>query len=688
MIKKLLLPLFIAGVGILNAQNSFSDDFESYKVGDYVAKSSPNWTVWSGAAGEGTQEDAYVTDENARSGTKSIKLEAASSAGGPTDLVLPFGGELNLGIFRFEMWLYVVPDQAAYFNFQGKQTIGQIWAFDAYFDGDGQFRGTLGSAANGDLFEVPYFPGEWQKFTLIADLTNNNWEVLLNDVSVSKFTNPNNSIASLDLYPNYVTGSVTRGNGSTFYVDDVSYHLEPYNRPNLEATLLKSNYKPRFLAGESSAGSIDIRNLGTTAINSLEISTRVGNGTPEITNFTNLNIAPLAIRTINLPKVTYAPGTSNLEVSILKVNDQADDDQTNNSKVASILGVVPAAHKVMVAEEATGTWCQWCPRGAVFMDSMDRTYHKYFAGIAVHGGSATEPMRVPIYDAGLTSTPGFVGFPSTIIDRKTISDPLFLESDFYDNIVVETPVKLTNGASWNSTTGDLVVSVKADFLKDVSGDYRFNMVLVENKVKGNTAAYNQANAYSGGRNGPMGGFESLPNPVPAARMTYNHVARIIMDGYDGLAGYLPNNIAAGSTYHITYTTNLPVAWKEDNIEIIGLMFGPQGEVVNATKTSIAEAVANGLYTSTENPSGPLTQFNMTPNPANEESQVNLNLESPTQMNLEVLDLTGKTIMSRNYGMVQGDLIFPINVTSLNNGVYTIRITLDGQAQTRKLVVNH
>ena len=34
-----------------NAQLEFSDDFESYSVGDYIGANSSFWTTWSGATG-------------------------------------------------------------------------------------------------------------------------------------------------------------------------------------------------------------------------------------------------------------------------------------------------------------------------------------------------------------------------------------------------------------------------------------------------------------------------------------------------------------------------------------------------------------------------------------------------------------------------------------------------------------
>ncbi|MBP6521965.1 MAG: hypothetical protein KA251_03195 [Saprospiraceae bacterium] len=66
--RNLLIICFCFSLLSLGAQNTFSDNVESYKVGDYVAKSSTYWTVWSGAVGEGTQEDALITDENAKPG--------------------------------------------------------------------------------------------------------------------------------------------------------------------------------------------------------------------------------------------------------------------------------------------------------------------------------------------------------------------------------------------------------------------------------------------------------------------------------------------------------------------------------------------------------------------------------------------------------------------------------------------
>lgn len=40
--------------------------------------------------------------------------------------------------------------------------------------------------------------------------------------------------------------------------------------------------------------------------------------------------------------------------------------------------------KKVWVEEATGTWCGWCPRGEVYMNYLYAKYPEHFVGIAVH----------------------------------------------------------------------------------------------------------------------------------------------------------------------------------------------------------------------------------------------------------------------------------------------------------------
>ena len=107
-------------------------------------------------------------------------------------------------------------------------------------------------------------------------------------------------------------------------------------------------------------------------------------------------------------------------------------------------------NKLVIGEQATGTWCQWCPRGHVAMNFMDRDYYGYFQGIAVHNG---DPMTNTDYDNGIA--PYIGGYPSALVDRGTEIDPSDFEIDFLQRIVTPVSATISNGAEQNGTTLDV-----------------------------------------------------------------------------------------------------------------------------------------------------------------------------------------------------------------------------------------
>src|SRR5690606_30251113 len=90
----------------------------------------------------------------------------------------------------------------------------------------------------------------------------------------------------------------------------------------------------------------------------------------------------------------------------------------------------------------------------VFMDYMEDNYHDFFVGVAVHNN---DPMVYPEYDNGVG---GFIpGYPSVIMDRSSVIDPSEMEPDFLGK-VVQAPVGIiTNGATYDSVTRILKISL-------------------------------------------------------------------------------------------------------------------------------------------------------------------------------------------------------------------------------------
>lgn len=671
----LLFGMLCLSLG-LSAQVSFSDDIESYATGAGIGVASSTWATWSGNV---AAEDAKVSEEQAHSGTKSIKLLTTAAAGGPTDLLLPFGGQFNSGDFTLDMWMYVVSGKGGYFNFQSQTVTGKGWAADLFFDKNGTFDVNGNGNAVPLVIDGSYPVGEWFNLKMTIDLTNNKWEVFINGVSEGVFSNPLNQIASINFYANGPAGSL--GN---YYLDDVSIEYAPAVLPQKDASLFTINARTLGLAGQVIPVTGTIRNTGLDPITSFDAV--IGNETVQITG---INVPSLGLYsfTQSVP-YTLVAGDQNIIMEILNVNGGVDGNIDNNTKVATAKGYVAAPGKAVVVEEATGTWCQWCPRGAVFMDRMADYYPNHFIGVAVHNN---DPMAVPEYDGGLGAFPGFTGYPSVVVQREAIMDPSAMELPILDRLVLPPAVLVKNGAAFDASTGELTIQISGKFLESLdNGDdsYKFNAVITEDDMHGTTAAWNQKNQYAGGANGVMGGYEALPNPVPAAQMYYDHVGRAILGGFPGLDASLPINIANGAEHYANFSYQVEAGSNPDKMHIIGMILGPDGAVVNASKTTISEAVANGFITSGTKNLDEANVVSISPNPATESANISLILPKTVETSVRIFDQMGRLVTERFYGNLFGQQILPIQTGELTTGVYSVQILLGADVLTQKLVVNH
>jgi hypothetical protein len=203
----------LALVTAMQAQTSFKDDFESYTVGNLIGANSPVWRTWSGQV---AAEDVAVvnTDNHTVGGSKSLFLSSTSTTGGPQDLVLPFGGVQDSGIFTFSSWFKVPTGKTGYFNFQGVATIGTSYSLDCNMDANGTLRFLNGTVVK---LSTTYPQAAWFELKIVANLTLNNWEVFVNGVSQGTFVSVVNTVSYVDFYPSDANAQ--------YWIDDVQYSI-------------------------------------------------------------------------------------------------------------------------------------------------------------------------------------------------------------------------------------------------------------------------------------------------------------------------------------------------------------------------------------------------------------------------------------------------------------------------------
>jgi hypothetical protein len=674
--KATLLIACICSVIGANAQ-TFSDNFESYTVTTpLLGMQSPTWRTWSSATGGGAEDVPVITTDNhTAAGSKSIYFSSTAATGGPDDVVLPFGtSPLTTGQFTFTSWFKIPSGKTAYFNFQGNATMGNLYVLDCWMDNAGniiiQNTGTT-------VMTGTYPVGSWFELEIDVNLNTNTWTLLIDGTSVGSWSNASNQVYAIDYYPADASAS--------FWVDDVSFNVVPYVLPAVNGANNLINVTNGLVGQQRNAG-VKMRNLGTSPITSFDMTISHNGGTPVVQNVTGVNIASLATYTVNFPApFTLTAGTNTFTATISNVNGAgADGDASDDVITQTLTPVQPAAGKVVVAEEGTGTWCQWCPRGAVYMDNIAAKYGNYYAGIAVHN---SDPMVVTAYDAAIGGL--ISGYPSALVDRGLEIDPSEIEEEFLDRIVIAPEGTIVNGATYNTTTRVLKVSITTTLMTNISGDYKVACVIAEDSVTGTTSGYNQSNAYAGGAAGPMGGFESLPNPVPAAMMNYNHVARAISPSFDGMSFAYGASATSGQVFTHNFTYTLPAAWDPNQIHIIGMMIEPSGIINNAGTATIAEAVANGYVAGVSVGVNTIASapdaIQLMPNPASTFTNVALTLENNSVVSMDIYSSNGQLVASKNYGTMSGAYNLPVNTEQFAKGIYFVKVTVDGQPTILKLV---
>jgi len=303
------------------------------------------------------------------------------------------------------------------------------------------------------------------------------------------------------------------------------------------------------------------------------------NGITYTRNYTGLNLLPGSSYSFEFADSITVNGAGNSVAYTLEVSAGSITKSTTGK--VTLASFKP--EKKVVIEEGTGTWCGYCPRGIVNMKKMKDKYPAGFIGIAVHNG---DPMTDALYNAGIGNL--ISGYPEGVVNRKYNCDPNSFETYYLKALNDFTPADLILSAKWvDESRTSLKLNSEAVFNVPFYGtaNFRLAVAVVENNVKGTTSGYNQRNYYAGGGIGTMEGWELLPDPVPAAQMVYQDVARKIYDSFHGIPGSLPATIAMNEKIKYEYTFELPVTVNDKNeTVIIGMLIDNNtGEILNSRK---------------------------------------------------------------------------------------------------------
>lgn len=280
-------------------------------------------------------------------------------------------------------------------------------------------------------------------------------------------------------------------------------------------------------------------------------------------------------------------------VSVSSIDGEPDEISANSN--IKVLYSAPGSTffpRKIVMEEATGTWCGYCPIGIVCIEKMQEQYPDNFIAIAVHNNDGMIPTQEsynPFFDM-------FSGYPTSHINRSDWIYPSpFNFEDMAFEYMKDKGEAMIKVAACSSDGKEVEVSTESifGFSDNGSTEYRIAYVLIEDNV----GPYYQSNFYSNpsAENNPDNLMDWWIHQDNYVETTFNEVARAIYDDYYGVAGSLPSVINEGETYSNLYKFFLPDnIQNKENLKVVALLLDCRtGEILNADRAAL-EIDASGI----------------------------------------------------------------------------------------------
>ncbi|MEO9531220.1 MAG: T9SS type A sorting domain-containing protein [Crocinitomicaceae bacterium] len=654
-----------------------------------------------GTPGDLNQDGAYPEGSGQVAGWNSIIGPSQTTPIWSADQTIPFTFNFNgspvtdykvssTGVLTFDTGAGTVPGatSAAIPSASIPDNSICLWGLEASGTNDNVSIKTFGSAPNRQLWI--HFSScangsiAWSYYSIVLEETSD--KIYLVDQRNTTGTGALSMGVQINSTTAYsVTGSpnvdAVAGTDAT-PVDDFYYEFNFGTLPAADVQLTSFDLLPYV-----GIGNVDIEgsfvNYGADPITALDVTWDDGTG-PYTQNLTGLNIPTNGSYnfTHSTPLVAVSGNSYTIDLTLTLTGDA---NMADNTLQMSTISLTSIPTKVVVGEEKTGTWCGWCPRGAVGLAGMES--EPQFIGIAVHNG---DPMTITAYDNEIgTYVPG--GYPGAGVDRVIDGDPSDFDQMFADRVNEVVPCAVNEiTANYNDGTDKIEVSTTVEFFGTVGGDYRISCVVIEDDVIGDgTASWNQTNYYDGGGSGlltdPITSFEwsTAGDPVdPNDFGGYDHVARYLSSSTMlGDAGSLPSSTVTEGTYDYDFA-DINASVVDDIFKshvVVMVVNANTGEILNAGKASIG---TSGLTTAENN-------FNLSvyPNPANDQVNLSFNLANNEKVAYFVTDITGKVIYSVSETELQsGAQKFTIDTNNLTDGVYFINLQIGGKNITKKLVI--
>ena len=302
-------------------------------------------------------------------------------------------------------------------------------------------------------------------------------------------------------------------------------------------------------------GTVTVRNRGTHALASFDVSVTVNGNVEHTATVNGLSVAYNQEYTYSIPALHLTnAGTYSIEVTVSNPNGVSDPTPDDNSISASVMTYDPASvvGRRTVLEHFTTAQCPNCPSGHTRIGNAVSGKEDRVVWIAHHVGYYTDDMTISASQQlmSLYNDGGSTYAPASMLDRDNsfadADDPgpvFFPGSDIASRVAnaIATPAFVTcdfSDISYDASSRKVTATVSGHFTADMDFDSpRLTMYIMEDGIMGS-------------QSGASGQYE------------HNHVIRAAISNVWGDADAITST-NAWDEYSKTFTYTLPDGWNAD-----------------------------------------------------------------------------------------------------------------------------
>jgi len=448
------------------------------------------------------------------------------------------------------------------------------------------------------------------------------------------------------------------------------------------ASFVKTTSATTFIGG--------LTNSGTTGVSGFYVNWQAPGG-PVMSQYIAASVPARSFGAFTAFSIPYTPATTGAQTIKIWLEVAGDTNPLNDTITTVITGVAEPNMplKRMFIEEQTGTWCGWCPRGIVYMDSVWKDDSAYASIVCVHSkvnedGMANDNINTRRYDT-FTNRNNLMGYPAMMVDRRYRRDVQNVLTEMVNNKNTFGFAEI--GLTHTITGGTIKARATIKPFIELTGDYRLQLIVTEDEVTGTTWQYQQANAYAASPLEMYGcgyNFDDSANIIAPGRIKFRFVARWtvpenIMENTNGQPGSLPSEMHIDSFYSYEFpaVTILP-NWHAEKLRCVVALIdnnplSPNYGVVLNSATTSHPPLTGGTTRVADYGQATDAGLVLYPNPAGEEVTVAFDLAAADVTDVCIYDMLGRRVSITPAQQLAGPQKININTTTMAPGTYTVML---------------